>query len=58
MYDTDFFHNEILFNKYLNQFASSLTKTKTINSISIVQLAIIVYFLDFQNIELSPRVKT
>ena len=45
-------------NKSRNQPASSLAKDKAINSVSLVDLAIICCFLDFQLIALPPIVNT
>ena len=52
-----FFQSGISYNKSLSQFASSLAEANAINSVSIVELAIIVCFLDFQQIAPLPKVK-
>ena len=52
-----FSQSGISYNKSLSQFASSLAKGNAINSASIVELAIIVYFLDFQQIIPLPKIK-
>ena len=49
-----FSQSGISYNKSLSQFASSLAKADAINSASIVELAIIVCFLDFQQIAPLP----
>ena len=53
----DFSQSGIPYNKSPSQFASSLAETYAINSASIVELAIIVCFLDFQKIAPLPKVK-
>ena len=52
-----FSQSGISYNKSLSQFASSLAETNAINSASDVELTIIVYFLDFQQISPLPKVK-
>ena len=52
-----FYQSGISYNKSLSQFASSLAEANAINSASIVELAIIVCFLDFQQIVPILKVK-
>ena len=52
-----FYQSGISYNKSLSQFASSLANANAINSASIVELAIIVCFLDFQQIVPILKVK-
>ena len=52
-----FFQSGISYNKSLSQFASLLAEANTINLASIVELEIIVCFLDFQPIAPLPKVK-
>ena len=52
-----FSQSEISYIKSLSQFAFSLVEVNAINSISIVELAIIICFLDFQQTTSLPKVK-
>ena len=52
-----FYQSWISYNKSLSQFASSLANVNAINSAYIVELAIIICFLDFQQIAPLPKVK-
>ena len=52
-----FSQSRIPYNKSLSQFASSLTNANAINLASIVELAIIICFLDFQQLAPLPMVK-
>ena len=52
-----FYQSGISYNKSLSQFASSLVEANAINSAFVVELEIIVCFLDFQQIAQLPKVK-
>ena len=53
----DFSQSGISYSKSISQFSSSLVETNAINLAYIVELAIIVCFLDFQQIAPLPKVK-